>query len=123
MVEGYIPFFAALGLVSVLAGATNAPIAAIIMAGELFGMDIIHYAALSCIIAFLMTGHRSVFPSQILAMAKGEHLDVELGKEIQDTRAKYTGGLEPDVVRDIRRRMALRRAFRERRNKKSNPKP
>jgi H+/Cl- antiporter ClcA len=118
LIEGYIPFFAALGLVSVLAGATNAPIAAIIMAGELFGMDIIHYAALSCIIAFLMTGHRSVFPSQILAMTKGEHLDVELGKEIQQAKAKYTGGLEPDALRDIRRKMALRRILREKRGRK-----
>lgn len=119
LVDGYIPFFAALGLVSLLAGATNAPIAAIIMAGELFGMDILHYAALSCIVAFLMTGHRSVFPSQILAMTKGDHLDVELGEEIQKTRATYTGGLEPDTVRDIRLRMALRRrALREKRRLK-----
>jgi hypothetical protein len=88
------------------------------MAGELFGMDIIHYAALSCIIAFLMTGHRSVFPSQILAMTKGEHLDVELGKEIQQAKAKYTGGLEPDALRDIRRKMALRRILREKRGRK-----
>jgi H+/Cl- antiporter ClcA len=118
LVEGYIPFFAALGLVSVLAGATNAPIAAIIMAGELFGMEIIHYAALSCIIAFLMTGHRSVFPSQILAMTKGEHLDVEMGKEIKRAQAKYTGGLEPDSVRDMRRRIAFRRALRQKRRPK-----
>ena len=72
LVDGYIPLFAALGFVSVLAGATSAPIAAMIMAVELFGMNVAHYAAISIIIAFLMTGHRSVFPSQVLQMKKSE---------------------------------------------------
>ncbi len=90
LVDGYIPLFAALGFVSVLAGATSAPIAAMIMAVELFGMNVAHYAALSIIIAFLMTGHRSVFPSQVLAMKKSEALDVNLGEEIHNTNATYT---------------------------------
>ncbi|ADG94465.1 Cl- channel voltage-gated family protein [Arcobacter nitrofigilis DSM 7299] len=90
LVDGYIPLFAALGFVSVLAGATSAPIAAMIMAVELFGMNVAHYAALSIIIAFLMTGHRSVFPSQLLAMKKSEALDVNLGEEINNTHATYT---------------------------------
>ncbi len=82
LVDGYIPLFAALGFVSVLAGATSAPIAAIIMAVELFGIHVGHYAALSVIIAFLMTGHRSVFPSQLLSMKKSDALNVKLGEEI-----------------------------------------
>lgn len=90
LVDGYIPLFAALGFVSVLAGATSAPIAAMIMAVELFGMNVAHYAALSIIIAFLMTGHRSVFPSQLLAMKKSEALSVNLGEEIINTEATYT---------------------------------
>ncbi|RXK13356.1 voltage-gated chloride channel [Halarcobacter mediterraneus] len=90
LVDGYIPLFAALGFVSVLAGATSAPIAAMIMAVELFGMDVAHYAALSIIIAFLMTGHRSVFPSQVLSMKKSEALDVNLGEQIDNTEATYT---------------------------------
>lgn len=90
LVDGYIPLFAALGFVSVLAGATSAPIAAIIMAVELFGIHVGHYAALSVIIAFLMTGHRSVFPSQVLSMKKSEALDVNLGEEIHKSEATYT---------------------------------
>ena len=90
LVDGYIPLFAALGFVSVLAGATSAPIAAMIMAVELFGMNVAHYAALSIIIAFLMTGHRSVFPSQVLAMKKSEALDVNLGEEMHNTNTTYT---------------------------------
>ncbi|RXJ56288.1 chloride channel protein [Candidatus Marinarcus aquaticus] len=90
LVDGYIPLFAALGFVSVLAGTTSAPIAAMIMAVELFGMNVAHYAALSIIIAFLMTGHRSVFPSQVLAMKKSEALSVKLGEEMVNTKATYT---------------------------------
>ncbi|BAF70848.1 chloride channel protein [Nitratiruptor sp. SB155-2] len=79
----HIALFAALGFVSVLAGATNAPIAATIMAVELFGLEIAHYAALSAVISFLLTGHRSIFPSQILAMRKSEMLEIKIGEEIE----------------------------------------
>ena len=90
LVDSYIPLFAALGFVSVLAGATSAPIAAIIMAVELFGIHVGHYAALSVIIAFLMTGHRSVFPSQLLSMKKSEALNVKLGGEMENSEVTYT---------------------------------
>ncbi|WP_345972160.1 chloride channel protein [Sulfurimonas diazotrophicus] len=90
MVGGDIPFFAALGFVSVLAGTTNAPIAAMILSVELFGMNVTHYAALAIIISFLMTGHRSVFPSQLLAMRKSEALNVKLGDEIVNADATHT---------------------------------
>lgn len=78
----HVAFFAAIGFVSVLAGAANAPIAATIMAVELFGLEIAPYAALSVVISFLITGHRSVFPSQILKMQKSEMLDISMGEDI-----------------------------------------
>lgn len=56
--------FAALGLVSILAGAANTPLAASIMAMELFGADIAPYAAVSCIVSFLITGQRTIFDKQ-----------------------------------------------------------
>ncbi|MBQ6224191.1 MAG: chloride channel protein, partial [Campylobacter sp.] len=56
--------FAALGLVSILAGVANTPLAASIMAMELFGADIAPYAAVSCIVSFLITGQRSLFDKQ-----------------------------------------------------------
>ena len=76
-----IPLFAALGFVSVLAGTTNTPIASIIMAVELFGTSMANYAALSVVIAFLITGHRSVFNSQKLSFAKAGNIDIEDGAE------------------------------------------
>jgi len=85
MVGGdHVALFAALGFVSVLSGATNAPIAATIMAVELFGLEIAHYAAISAVISFLLTGHRSVFNSQKLGMRKSDILDVQFGQDIDE---------------------------------------
>jgi H+/Cl- antiporter ClcA len=81
--------FAAIGLVSLLAGAANTPIAASILSVELFGPAIAPYATVACVISFLMTGHRSVYPSQILSMAKSSSLDVKLGEEIDATQTSY----------------------------------
>jgi H+/Cl- antiporter ClcA len=80
-----IELFAALGFVSVLAGTTNSPIASIIMAVELFGTQISHYAAVSVVISFLITGHRSVFPSQKIALTKADNIDLGEGDDIEHT--------------------------------------
>jgi H+/Cl- antiporter ClcA len=82
-----VPTFAAIGLVSVLAGAANTPIAASIMAIELFGPAIGPYATLACVVSFLITGHRSVYPSQVLSISKSPSLHVELGKEIEEIQS------------------------------------
>jgi H+/Cl- antiporter ClcA len=82
LIGDHLALFAALGFTSVLAGTTNSPIAAIIMAVELFGIDIAHYAAISAIITFLITGHRSVYPSQILKFSKSDMLNIDFGENI-----------------------------------------
>ena len=79
----------ALFVVSVLAGAANTPIAMSILAIELFGPSIAPYAAVSCVISFLMTGHRSVFPAQRIAATKSSSVDVEIGGEVGDARSEY----------------------------------
>ncbi|HUN64869.1 MAG TPA: chloride channel protein [Bacteroidota bacterium] len=81
--------FAAIGLVSVLAGAANTPIAASIMAVELFGPAIAPYATLACVVSFLITGHRSVYPSQVLSISKSPSLQVELGREIEEIQTTF----------------------------------
>jgi len=80
----HVTLFAALGFISVLSATTNTPIASTIMAVELFGIDIAHYAAISAVISFLISGHRSVFPSQILAMKKSDALSIKMGEEIEN---------------------------------------
>jgi H+/Cl- antiporter ClcA len=81
-----ISVFSAIGMIALLAGAANTPISASIMAIELFGPTIGPYAATACVISFLMTGHRSVYPSQILSLTKSSSLAVEHGREMRDSR-------------------------------------
>ena len=63
---------AALGLVAVLAGAANTPLAASIMAIELFGAPIAPYATVACVISFLLTGRQSIFPHQRISWDSGK---------------------------------------------------
>ena len=65
-----LPLFSAVGMVSLLAGATNTPIASVVMAIEMFGPDISPYAAIACIVAYIVSGHRSVYSSQRLSITK-----------------------------------------------------
>lgn len=77
-------FCAALGQAAVLAGAANTPISATIMAIELFGSRVAPLAALACIVAFMVSGHRSVYPSQILARPKSRALRIHHEKPVED---------------------------------------
>jgi H+/Cl- antiporter ClcA len=85
-----IATFAAIGLVSVLAGATNTPIASSIMAIELFGPQIAPYAAMSCIISYFMTGHRSVYPSQVFIIKKSQFINFDAGSEVGEIKTEIS---------------------------------
>ncbi|PIU18214.1 MAG: voltage-gated chloride channel [Elusimicrobia bacterium CG08_land_8_20_14_0_20_59_10] len=99
--------FSAIGMMAVLAGAANTPIAASIMAIELFGPAVAPYATVACVISFLMTGNRSVYPSQVLSISKSDSIKVELGKELQQMKkssyAPVPGGLGAFVLRFIQK--------------------
>ncbi len=79
-----LALFSAIGMVSLLAGAANTPIAASLMAVELFGHEIAPYATFACIISFLMSGHRTVYPSQMLTMAKSAWVSIGPDKKIRE---------------------------------------
>lgn len=99
----HIALFAALGFTSVLAGTTNSPIAAIIMAVELFGVDIAHYAAISAVITFLITGHRSVFQSQILKMSKSDLLNIDYGDNIDKASVDLSYKSKEKMIRFLKK--------------------
>lgn len=104
----HLTLFAALGFVSVLSATTNSPIASTIMAVELFGIDIAHYAALSAVISFLISGHRSIFPSQILAMKKSEMLSVKIGEEVENSITSLEDH-EMDKINKLKERLRKKR--------------
>jgi H+/Cl- antiporter ClcA len=75
--------FSAFGVVGLLAGAANTPIAASILAVELFGPSIAPYATIVCVVSFLMTGFRSIYPSQVMAATKSTSLSISRGEDVE----------------------------------------
>lgn len=96
----YLAAYSAIGMVALLAGAANTPIAASVMAIELFGTQIAPYAALACMVSYLISGYRSIYPSQVLGSQKSSSLQAptgktmnEIGKVTLKTREKSLIGL------------------------------
>lgn len=119
MMGDHVALFAALGLVSVLAGATNSPIASIIMAVELFGVHMANYAALSVVIAFLITGHRSIFQSQKLALKKAGNITIGTGSNVEDTPISIDTK-DIDKVRRLKNRLRYKQLRWQVKNAKSD---
>jgi H+/Cl- antiporter ClcA len=85
---------AAVGLVGVVAAASNTPVAAILMGVELFGGSVgTLYIAGAAITAYLMIGHRSIYPEQRLAYAKSSWLRVKSDTQIDTEKAHLSYGL------------------------------
>lgn len=62
---------AGVGLAAVFAAASNTPLALSIMAMELLGGDVFPHVMIVCVLAYLMTGHRSIYPAQRIFSGKG----------------------------------------------------
>jgi H+/Cl- antiporter ClcA len=65
-----IPVLAAMGYVAVFAGAANTPLTCTIMGVELFGSGAVIPLAIVCVISYVFSSHRSIFPTQRVAVAK-----------------------------------------------------
>lgn len=63
-------FGAALGLVGLFCGATNAPLASIMLSIELFGVDGLPFYAIICSACFMLSGYYSLYKSQIIVYDK-----------------------------------------------------
>lgn len=65
-----VDLFAGLGFVAVFAGATNTPIACTMMGIELFGAGHATYIATACFLAYLFSGHTSIYHAQRIGTPK-----------------------------------------------------
>jgi H+/Cl- antiporter ClcA len=66
---------AGVGLAAVFAASSNTPLALSIMAMELLGAPIFPHVVIVCVLAYLLSGHRSIYPAQRLIRRKdGTHL-------------------------------------------------
>ncbi|TEA73621.1 chloride channel protein [Pollutimonas harenae] len=85
---------AAVGLVSVVAAASNTPVAAILMGVELFGgVAGTVYVAGASIAAYLVIGHRSVYPDQVLAYPKSSWMQVQPDLPLGQEKVRLSYGL------------------------------
>ncbi|TRL39156.1 DUF190 domain-containing protein [Rhizobium straminoryzae] len=84
--------FAALGFLAVFAGATNTPLACVIMGTELFGATHAVYIAVACFVAYLCSGHSSIYLSQRVGVPKtsaANHLPPDISvRHMRDMSAR-----------------------------------
>jgi H+/Cl- antiporter ClcA len=66
-----VTLVAAVGFVAVFAGASNTPLACTIMGVEIFGSGAAVPLAVGCVVAYVFSSHRGIYPSQRIHAAKG----------------------------------------------------
>jgi H+/Cl- antiporter ClcA len=59
-----LELLAAMGFVAVFAGASNTPIACIILGFELFGSRSGVYVSIACVVSFIVSGHATIYRAQ-----------------------------------------------------------
>ncbi len=94
------PLGAGLGLVSVFCGVTNAPLASLMLSIELFGSEYLPLFGIAAAVSFVLSGHFSLYHSQIFAQRKlGEWEDTN-GDGLPDSPvAAGDGAQQPEEGR------------------------
>jgi len=77
---------AGMGFVAVFAGATNTPMACSMMAIELFGSECGVYVAIACVVAYLLSGHNSIYSKQMIGEAKHSRFADYEGKRVNELK-------------------------------------
>lgn len=90
---------AAVGMVSVVAAASNTPIAAVFMGYELFGSLTGIYVVGACITAYITIGHRSVYPDQLVAFPKSLWMKLVPGIALEKEKIHVSYGLLRRITR------------------------
>ncbi|STD02261.1 voltage-gated chloride channel family protein [Chryseobacterium carnipullorum] len=81
-----LPFglLAGMGFVAVFAGATNTPLACLLMGIELFGAESGVYIAIACVVSYLLSGHTSIYTKQKIGEAKNRRFERDRDSSISD---------------------------------------
>ena len=93
-----IELAAGVGLAGVFAAAANTPIALSIMAVELLGANVMPHVVIVCVIAYLLTGHRGIYPAQRLTRFKTGHRSLSRAVPLREAH----GVSNPDDHRSSR---------------------
>lgn len=84
-------FLAALGLIAVFSGGTNTPIAAFLLAMEMFDGKGLEYFFVACIVSYLFSGHHGLWPSQ----------------KIYDPKSRLYNTLRAETIENVENRKKL----------------
>lgn len=81
-----LPFglLAGMGFVAVFAGATNTPLACMLMGIELFGAESGVYIAIACIVSYLLSGHNSIYTKQKIGEAKNRRYSAQEDRSVSE---------------------------------------
>lgn len=81
-----LPFglLAGMGFVAVFAGATNTPLACMLMGIELFGAESSVYIAIACVVSYLLSGNNSIYTKQKIGQAKNRRFENLNDKSFSD---------------------------------------
>lgn len=79
-----VGLLAGMGFVAVFAGATNTPLACILMAIELFGSECGIYVAIACVVSYLFSGSSSIYSAQMIGEPKNSVFLDQSGKRMRE---------------------------------------
>lgn len=81
-------FLAALGLVAVFSGGTNAPISSFILGLEMFHGKGMEFFMIACIVSYIVSGHHGLWPSQTIHEPKSRLYNLVDGETIHTVENK-----------------------------------
>ncbi|MFC2948714.1 chloride channel protein [Virgibacillus sediminis] len=81
-------FLAALGLIAVFCGGANTPIAAFLLAMEMFDGKGLEYFFIACLVSYLFSGHHGLWPSQKIYEPKSRLYNTLQGETIENAEKK-----------------------------------
>ena len=88
---------ASVGFVSVFAGCSNTPLACSIMAVELFGGEITSHVIVSCYMAYLASGHRSIYGTQRVTVPKTPETEIHPDESLLEYIERIDSGWLPTL--------------------------
>ncbi|UZW15179.1 chloride channel protein [Clostridium pasteurianum] len=97
--DSNIAFYSAIGMVTFLASCSNVPISSIIIAMELFGNQVGIYAAIAIGISYIIVGHESIYPTQIVVYSKTPSLSIDENVEVNDIKEQKISQKEHMIKR------------------------
>ncbi|MED4015623.1 voltage-gated chloride channel family protein [Sutcliffiella cohnii] len=83
-----LSFLAGLGMIATFCGGANTPIAAFLLAVEMFDGKGIESFFVACLVSYIFSGHHGLWPSQKIFEPKSRLYNIEDGLSIEDVEKK-----------------------------------